>query len=189
MANGVYIKICPVNFNFGLYWSTVTPALHKAQTKCCQLIFNFLFIRNIWNNATILAHGQNLTYDLCKWHQWHHSCLESIAFAWEGCLMPVFLSYDTITENSPIWLCSWMGTPISNKNSLGIPCPATSTCRNACRPSCKVPIFCCLIWTKTVMCQQICRISQHQILWKYTQQFSNCHVQTDRHGEAKRHTF
>jgi hypothetical protein len=142
-------QTCPANFNFGLYWCTITPTSHEAQIKCYQFLLHLLFIQVM--KCTVQCNNPGTLPEFDPWplqiaSVTYHSCLASIAFAWEGCLMSVFLGYDIITENSPKWLCGWLGIPISNQESLGIPYPATSTCRNSCRPSCKVPIF--VVWSE-----------------------------------------
>lgn len=43
---------------------------------------------------------QDMTSDLCEWHQWHQSCLKSVTFAWVVYMAPVGLGDDVITGHS-----------------------------------------------------------------------------------------
>jgi hypothetical protein len=63
------------------------------------------------HSITIVAHHQNLTTDLCEWHQACQALLESVSHTWAGCLSFVWLGDGITAEVSFMKLCSWLGLP------------------------------------------------------------------------------
>jgi hypothetical protein len=113
-----------------------------------------------------------MTTDLC-W--WRHSCLGSMACAWEVCLAPVWVDCYVITGDSPT-----VSRPLPHAETcvdLHVNCPLVLS---DFYQKCNVLTY----FSKTPKCETSC-ISD--------QRFSSCYMQTygwiDRRGETNRHIF
>jgi hypothetical protein len=87
-----------------VYWNIFSLLVKKCNWK--KKSSNISIAYQFWSLR------QNLMFDICKWHQWRQSCQGSVAFAWAGCLVPVWLDDDTIMKDSPTWLCYWVKTSL-----------------------------------------------------------------------------
>jgi hypothetical protein len=103
----------------------------------------------------VLRVCQNLTFDVCEWHQWCQFCMGSLTLPWAGCLAgrDVITEVELLSGDSPCGDFQGNHGNKCNEDAQEIPRPVNSARRNAW--SAWSACYCCFILIRTEICRQI----------------------------------